>query len=74
MMNILRKPVSLSISLLTSGFQAFKTRIRQELQLRRGVNLEDFADDESLYAFYLRGEPEDYVLDALCGNVSDDIQ
>ncbi len=72
MMKILHKPVSLSLYLLSSGFQSFKKRISQELQLRRGVNLEDFADDESLYAFYLRGEPEDYVLDTLCGNASDD--
>ncbi len=72
MIKILHGPVSLSLHFLSSGFLAFKKRISQELQLRRGVNLEDFAEDETLYAFYLRGEPEDYVLDALCGNAFDD--
>ena len=72
-MKILHKPASLSLQLLSSGYQAFKKRISQELMLRRGVNLDDYADEESLYGFYLRGEPENYVMDALCGNSGDDL-
>ena len=72
MMKILHKPASLSLTLLSSGFQTFKRRISQELMLRKGVNLEDCTDDEDLYAFYLRGEPENYVMDALCGCAVDE--
>jgi hypothetical protein len=72
MMKILHKPASLSLTLLSSGFQTFKRRISQELMLRKGVNLEDYTDDEGLYAFYLRGEPENYVMDALCGCAVDE--
>lgn len=70
-MKILHRTASLSLSILSSGFQAFKKRIAQELVLRN-VNLDDVSDDESLYAFYLRGEPESYVTDALCGCAFED--
>ena len=72
MMKILHKPASLSLTLLSSGFQTFKRRISQELMLSNCVNLEDCTDDEELYAFYLRGEPENYVMDALCGCAVDE--
>ena len=72
MMKILHKPSSLSLTLLSAGFQTFKRRISQELMLRKGVNLEDCTDDEDLYAFDLRGEPENYVMDALCGCAVDE--
>ncbi|MCK9183221.1 MAG: hypothetical protein M0P13_10155 [Fibrobacteraceae bacterium] len=71
-MKILQKPASLSLYLLSSGFQSFKRRLSQEMMVRRGINLDDYADDESLYTFYKLGEPENYVMDAICGNCCDD--
>lgn len=50
-----------------SGFQAFKERLREELITSRGIDLDHFADDDSLYPYYQRGEPIFYTLDTLCG-------
>lgn len=62
---------SFSFYLLRSGFQVFKKRLREELVSRRGIELDEFADDESLYPLYQRGESMEYVMERLCGHKQD---
>lgn len=66
-MKTLKNSTSLALYILHSGFQAFKLRLREELFAYRGINLDNYADDESLYCYYQRGEPLTYVIERLCG-------
>ena len=43
------------------GFQAFKERVKDELNSTSGINLEDIMDDSNLYAYYQQGESADFV-------------
>ncbi|MDR1758925.1 MAG: hypothetical protein LBR60_00165 [Fibrobacter sp.] len=54
-----------------SGFQVFKERLREELITSKGIHLDYYADDETLYSYYLQGESIPYMLDALCGEEGD---
>lgn len=49
----------------TSGFQAYRSRVEQELISERGALLSDYLDDESLYQFYRQDEPTSFVLASL---------
>lgn len=71
-MKIFRKTSALSFYLLKSGFQAFKARIKEELDATGTVNLDDIIDDEELRAFYRRGESPAFVAAALCSAGIDD--
>ncbi|MCF0222477.1 MAG: hypothetical protein HUK19_09305 [Fibrobacter sp.] len=53
------------MKLTLSGFQLFKTRIREVLDATSGVNLEDFLDDDNLHAYYRGGYSAEFVAAAL---------
>ncbi len=64
----LRSPrlrTSFAFYLLQSGFQVFKKRLREELQCSQGLDLDEFADDDTLYPLYRRGESMNYVIESL---------
>jgi len=65
-MKLFRKTSALSFYLLTSGFQSFKARVKEELDSSSGVNLDDVIDDEDLRVFYRNGESPAFVAAALC--------
>ena len=58
---------SFAFYMLHSGFSVFKRRLREELISSRGLDLDDYADDETLYPLYQRSEPMHYVVEKLCG-------
>jgi len=58
---------SFAFYLLHSGYQVFKKRLRDELASTRGVELDEFADDETIYPLYQRGESMNFVMERLCG-------
>lgn len=66
-MKAFRPTASFTFYLLQSGYQAFKTRLKEELSVRCGMNLDDYEDDDQLYSLYLQGEPMNYIIDGLCG-------
>lgn len=70
-MKAFRKTPSVAFYHIHSGFQAFKRRLAQELIVSKGVNLDDFADDENLYPYYRQGESISYVMASLCGASED---
>lgn len=70
-MKLLHKTSSISIYLIQSGFQAFKNRIRAELNATSGINLDDIANDDDLYSFYRNGESTDFVVASLGGGIDD---
>ncbi len=49
--------------LLPTGFSAFKKRLREELIVRFGINLDDYANDFDLMRFYREGESPEFVAD-----------
>ncbi|MCQ2090059.1 MAG: hypothetical protein MJY93_07405 [Fibrobacter sp.] len=53
------------MKLTLSGFQLFKTRVREVLDATSGVNLEDFLDDDNLHAYYRSGYSAEFVAAAL---------
>lgn len=65
-MKLLRKTSAISFYLLKSGFQAFKARVKEELDSFGSINLDDVIDDEGLRAFYRNGESPAFVAAALC--------
>ena len=44
-----------------SGFQSFVKRLREELIVRFGVNLDDYFDESFLARFYREGESPEFV-------------
>ncbi len=68
-MKAFKRPAYLALYILHSGFQAFKLRLREELFVCRGINLDNYADDEYLFRYYQRGEPVSYVIERLCGGM-----
>ncbi|MCQ2102224.1 MAG: hypothetical protein MJY98_03245 [Fibrobacter sp.] len=71
-MKLFRKPSALSFYLLKSGFQAFKARVKEELDATGSVNLDDVIDDEGLRTFYRNGDSPAFVVAALCPAGYDD--
>jgi len=67
-MKLFHKTSALSFYLIHSGFKAFKTRVKEELAVAGGGNLDDFIDDDSLHAYYRNGDSPDYVAAALLWN------
>ena len=59
---------SFAFYLLHSGFQVFKSRLREEMESRCGVELDEVVDDETLFPLYRQGEPTEYVMERLCGS------
>jgi hypothetical protein len=56
--------------MLQNGFQVFRRRLEEELWADRGLDLNDCADDETLYQLYQRGEPTTFVLARICDQES----
>jgi len=54
-----------SLNLLQSGFQAFRTRLAQEIECTMGVALEDCAAEEEIRELYEKGVPENWALEGL---------
>lgn len=71
-MKIFRKTSAISFYLLKSGFQAFKARIKEELDATGSVNLDDLVDDDELRVFYRSGESPAFVAASLCPVGNDD--
>ena len=44
------------MKLLLSGYQLFKTRVKEVLDATADVNLDDVLDDEHLHAYYRNGD------------------
>lgn len=70
-MKAFKKTSSVAFYNIHSGFQAFKKRLAQELIVSKGVNLDDFADDDNLFPYYRQGESISYVMASLCGSCDD---
>lgn len=71
-MKLLRKTSAISFYKIHTGFQAFKNRIREELNsTSSGVNLDDVLNDDDLYSFYRNGESADFVAASLGGCIDD---
>lgn len=64
-MRFFHKTSALSFYLIHSGFKAFKTRVKEELDSTCGMNLDDFIDDESLRHHYRNGDSPDFVAASL---------
>jgi hypothetical protein len=62
-MKAFKRPAYLALYILHSGFQAFKLRLQKKLFVCRGINLDNYADDEYLFRYYQRGEPVSYVIE-----------
>ena len=74
-MNLFQKTSAITFSVLHSGFQTFKNRIREELSAASGINLDDVLDEDSLYKIYRNGESAEYVAASIigpCVNLDDD--
>lgn len=74
-MNLIHKTSAITYSILHTGFQSFKNRIREELSATSGVNLDDILDDDSLYKIYQNGESAEYVVASIngpCVDLDDD--
>lgn len=71
-MRLLRKTPAIPFHLLKSGFQAFKARVKEELDTSGSVNLDDVIDDEDLRTFYRNGDSAAFVAAALCPAGFDD--
>ncbi len=70
-MKAFKKTSSVAFYHIHSGFQAFKKRLAQELIVSKGVNLDDYADDDNLFPYYRQGESISYVMASLCGSCDD---
>ncbi|MCQ2064168.1 MAG: hypothetical protein MJY99_12615 [Fibrobacter sp.] len=70
-MKFFHKTSALSIYKISSGFQSFKTRIREILSATSHATLEDFLDDDSLYAYYRNGESAEFVAASISGPCSE---
>lgn len=53
------------MQLFLSGFQHYKTRVREVLDATSGVNLDDFLDDDNLHTYYRNGDSAEFVAAAL---------
>ncbi|MBR4558154.1 MAG: hypothetical protein IKO21_01075 [Fibrobacter sp.] len=71
-MKLFHKTSALSFYLIHSGFMAFKTRVKEELDSMGGDNLDDLLDDDSLHAYYRNGDSPSYVAASLCPTVEED--
>ena len=58
-MKLFHKTSALSFYMIHSGFLAFKTRVKEELDAAGGGNLDDLLDDDSLHAYYRNGDSPD---------------
>ena len=71
-MKLFHKTSALSFYLIHSGFMAFKTRVKEELDSMGGDNLDDLLDDDSLHVYYRNGDSPAYVAASLCPTVEED--
>ncbi|MCF0223155.1 MAG: hypothetical protein HUK20_02705 [Fibrobacter sp.] len=53
------------MKLLLSGYQLFKTRVKEVLDATADVNLDDVLDDEHLHAYYRNGDSAEFVAASL---------
>lgn len=60
-MKLLHKTSVLSYYLLRSGFQLFKSRVKEELSATSGANLDDIIDDDDLHTYYRNGDSPEFV-------------
>ena len=58
---------SYTFYLIHTGFQAFKSRLREILSATSGLTLEDYIDDESLCMYYRNGDSPEYIAAAIIG-------
>ncbi len=66
-MKLLHKTSTLSFYLIHTGFQTFKSRLREILNATSGVNLEDVLDDDRLSVYYRNGDSPEFVAAAIIG-------
>lgn len=66
-MKLFHKTSVLSIHKIQSGYQSFRARVRYILSTTGNATLEDFLDEDSLYAYYRNGESAEYVAEAING-------
>ena len=64
-MKFFHKTSALSFYMIHSGFKAFKTRVKEELDSMGGGNLDDYIDDDSLHAYYRNGDSAAFVAASL---------
>ena len=70
-MKPIHKTSAISFYLINSGFQAFKTRVREELGSICSASLESLIDDTVLQHYYRSGESADFVAASLAGPCMD---
>lgn len=70
-MKLLHKTSTISFYLIHTGFQTFKNRIREILNLTSKVNLEDVIDDTSLGVYYRNGDSPEFVAASIIGPIID---
>ena len=66
-MKLLHKSSAIPFYLIHTGFQAFKSRLREILSATSGLTLEDYIDDESLCTYYRNGDSPEYIAAAIIG-------
>lgn len=71
-MKLFHKTSALSFYMIHSGFKAFKTRVKEELDAAGGGNLDDLLDDDSLHTFYRNGDSAAFVAASLCPGLEED--
>lgn len=70
-MKLLHKTSAISFYLIHTGFQSFKSRLREILSTTSNATLEDYVDDDTLCAYYRNGDSPEFVAAAIIGPYGD---